>query len=778
MPDQEITIVVKAASAPIESGANIPQGAIARVGARIQSTINGWFGPGESLAAQAPAGTEPRALDYPFGVNMQTNSRQLAPIPYRELREFARSYPLLRIAIEHMKDRICSKNWTIRLIRDPNDTPEQHAAKVKDDTSVKMLIALFQRPDGENSWRKWLRKLLGDYLIIDAAAVAVQRKNNGGIYRLMVVDGATIVRKIDEQGMTPMGRAEVAYQQVIKGIPAVDLAKRDLLFAPENVESDRLYGYSRVEQVLAWAILGMNRLLHQTAYYTEGSVPDVFAFLPEGTQSDAVEKYDAIYQKTMAGDSAKKRKVWWLPPSSHAPVQMKAEDLTDKMDEMLNRFICFAFGISPSALVSQVNRAAAGQMADDADEAGETPISGWVIDTINELIQSPQYGNLPGYEFAFVALEEVDTLIQKEIDQIDFAMAAQTGSENALTVLNEIRVRDGKPHLSGAPDPPPVPPGGDGSGGEDPVDPSVDDPDPVPPPKKAWQRKALSAPAAKGTVLTIDPGESTPAKAKAVKALAGVMRSFLAKQAGITAKAVGAAYARNKAALAARTKAKDGDPDYEAIADEILAEAGLDWSALPDLIDDLLQKAVTSGTARAASSLDAEHDIFAQANEYAIEYAEERGAELVGMKYVGGELVENPSAKWAITNTTRESLREIIVESLKDGDSPAMLKASIKAATDFSAKRADMIAITETNFANTGGQMEVARLVGHTHKRSLLSGDHDVDDDCDDNAAADDLEFGDLFPSGAFSSPFHPFCVCLTQTYNKGAELTGDDAAG
>lgn len=771
MADQEITI--KVSGAPRESGSAIPQGVFARLGAGVQAGVNAFFGPGEALPAQAPPGTPVRAMDYSFGVNM-TQQPQADALSRHDLRRMAESYPLLRLAIEHMKDRICSKSWSIRLIKDPDETAAEHAARSLGDPRIAALTKLFKRPDLENSWRTWLRKLLEDYYVIDAASIYVQRVRKGGIYRLLIVDGATIVRKIDEQGMTPMGPTDVAYQQLVKGIPAIDLAKRDLLYCADNIRPDRMYGYSRVEQVIQWVVLGMNRLLHQTNYYTEGSVPDVFAFLEQGTTPEAAEKWDAVFQKIMAGNSAAKRRVWWMPGGQgvHAPVQMKKEDLTDKMDEMLNRFICAAFGMTPSALVPQVNRAAAGQMADDADEAGETPVTAWVEDKMNEIIQSEQYGNLPGYEFAFETATEVDVLIQAEIDQVYYAMANDSG--NGLEVYNEMRERDGKEHLEDNTPPPPTL--GPGGAGGSPVDPDIDSTAPTPPPK-AKRLKMLTGPkTAKGTVLTIDPGEESPAKAKVRKAIAGEVSSFLAKQPAAIAKQVATAYVRQKAAHGIRRKSSGGKPDrtdgeIEDIADEVMSGIALDWSELIDQVEPLLQQAAALGTTRAGTQLDAAHDIFAQANEWAIEYAQERAAELVGMKYVGGKLVTNPNPVWAITETTRGKLREIVVKALQNGDAPATLKATIRDSAQFSEQRAEMIATTETNFANSNGQFEVAKLVGHTHKRSILSGDHDIDDDCDDNAAAADLEILELFPDGSEFSPFHPLCVCLTQTYEKDEEL-------
>ena len=119
MADTKLEITVKAASpAPRDNGTNIPKGNIARAGNALQKAVDGWldgwFGPGEALPPMAPPGTQVRTLDYDYGLNLQT-TRPYARISYHSLREFSRAYPLLRMAIEKVKDRICSQEWTMRV---------------------------------------------------------------------------------------------------------------------------------------------------------------------------------------------------------------------------------------------------------------------------------------------------------------------------------------------------------------------------------------------------------------------------------------------------------------------------------------------------------------------------------------------------------------------------------------------------------------------------------------------------------------------------------------
>ena len=74
------------------------------------------------------------------------------------------------------------------------------------------------------------------------------------------LDGATIKRVIDDWGRTPQPFQDngalvhpVAYQQILKGYPAVDYAARDIIYAPRNPRPNRVYGFSPVEQIVMTA---------------------------------------------------------------------------------------------------------------------------------------------------------------------------------------------------------------------------------------------------------------------------------------------------------------------------------------------------------------------------------------------------------------------------------------------------------------------------------------------------------------------------------------------
>jgi uncharacterized protein with gpF-like domain len=157
-------------------------------------------------------------------------------------------------------------------------------------------------------------------------------------------------------------------------------------------------------------------------------------------------------------------------------------------------------------------------------------------------------------------------------------------------------------------------------------------------------------------------------------------------------------------------------------------------------------------------------EVFDMVNDDAKDYAQSRSAELVGRKWVNGELVDNPDADWAITETTRDGLRSLIERAYSEGFTPDRLKREIQASYGFSKDRAKMIAKTEMNRASSQGALAGWKRSGVVSgKEWIISDDHDeatADCDCGDNADAGVVPIDDAFPSGDDGPPNHPNCNC------------------
>ena len=203
-------------------------------------TPDSWFGPQQPLAPQAPPDVKGRRFDYSFGANLNYVPRSEGGITFAELRALADALPLLRAVIETRKDQIAAQNFTVR----------QRAGAALPDASARVgaALALLARPDRRRSFGDWLRMLIEDLLVIDAATIYPRYDRAGKLYSLDIVDGATIKPLIGQDGRAPEP-PDPAYQQVLHGVPAADFSAEELLYLPRNVRAHRLYGMSPVEQI-------------------------------------------------------------------------------------------------------------------------------------------------------------------------------------------------------------------------------------------------------------------------------------------------------------------------------------------------------------------------------------------------------------------------------------------------------------------------------------------------------------------------------------------------
>jgi hypothetical protein len=295
------------------NAAPIPKGVIARVSGMLRAGVsamadawNGWFAPlppTTPIAPDAPV----RTWQFPVGQNIAQAPKTAEGITYENLRGIANNYDILRLAIETRKDQVAKLEWAIR----PKDEAKQKMDAATEQR-VDDLTAFFMRPDRINDWPQWIRLLLENIFVYDAAAVYRRPTVGGGIYALDVLDGTTIKRLIDNTGRTPEPPLP-AYQQWLYGVPASDLTTDELLFSCRNPMPGRLYGYSPVEQIICTANIGLRRASQQLNFFTEGTVPEGFVSADPNWGADEIEKAQQRFDAAMAGNQKLRSRLVVVP---------------------------------------------------------------------------------------------------------------------------------------------------------------------------------------------------------------------------------------------------------------------------------------------------------------------------------------------------------------------------------------------------------------------------------------------------------------------------------
>ena len=413
----------------------IDSGIVARAAAGVKSFAQrlGFFAPTAPMPPVAQEAARGRQYDYGMGVNLVTTPRREEPgnISFQQLRALADSYDLLRLVIETRKDQLASLSWNI-VGRETDD-------KIKNDDPRVMEIEKFlRRPDGINNWHDWLRILVEDMLVVDAACIYPRKKVGGGMYALEVMDGATIKLLVDNGGRSP-APPDPAYAQILKGMPAVHYTRDELIYKPRNKRSWKLYGYSPVEQIIMTVNIALRRQVTQLSYYTEGNIPEAFATTPTEWTPQQVAEMQEIWDSLLAGQPEKRRHLKFIPGGTDIKFN-RDPTLKDMFDEWLARIVCYAFSVSPQALVQLMNRATAETAAETAQLEGLAPLQVWVKGVVDDILEFQL-----GYDdlvFEWDSGEELDPKTQAEIHK--------TYIECGVLDVDEVRQDIGRDPRTGA----------------------------------------------------------------------------------------------------------------------------------------------------------------------------------------------------------------------------------------------------------------------------------------------------------------------------------------
>lgn len=213
------------------------------------------------------------------------------------------------------------------------------------------------------------------------------------------------------------------------------------------------------------------------------------------------------------------------------------------------------------------------------------------------------------------------------------------------------------------------------------------------------------------------------------------------------------------------------DDDAKEFADALASVLEQEFLQLPVEVRKSLEQAALSGASNGLLQIEFSNSgLLAEANKLAQDYATERAAELIGMKYdADGNLITNPNAKWAISETTRDEIRELVADAFAQSTDRNEIKAAIQESLRkqsegngiFSAGRASMIARTEIMRAQTSGNFEMWKKSGLVKSiKWSTSEDEKVCEECSGNDGKV-VKIGQAFPSGAKFPPDHPSCRCV-----------------
>ncbi len=384
--------------------------------------------PGEhGIAVDAEA--ERRTLAMPAILSPVQFPGKLLPKPTPlNLRRFAET-PVVRRAINVIKDRIAAMDWQVRLRRDcvSSEYPESGAR-------MRALRRMLEEPNACDSFRTLIEQVIEDALT--GGFGALEMEPTGDLERpamLWAVDGASVRINAKWDGQPDTAR----YAQVQPGqleSSAVDLRDDQLIYLRMNPRSFTPFGLGPLE--VAFETVNQFLSAHRFAgKLAANSVAQYALWLNEATPVQH-ERLIRWWQDEIEGTGRVPLLSTEQKPEVLRFAQGTDADLRLEWQQFLIRMVANAFGLPPMllGLEGDVNRATAAELADEAFRGAIQPLAQLLAGHISRDLFAKCIG-WREFEFIFNDLNARD-------EETELAVQVQLLQAGVLTV-NEVRAMRG-----------------------------------------------------------------------------------------------------------------------------------------------------------------------------------------------------------------------------------------------------------------------------------------------------------------------------------------------
>jgi hypothetical protein len=414
----------------------------------FSGTEEGWLDPGKPDRSQIDR-IRPLVTRIQKNQNKQrvpsANRKGRDGITHADCRNLAYACEPMRLMIETRKDQITKRKWNWVLKQEPGETPEAYKTRSENSPNVKKLNQFFKKPDGKRTMKQWLRLILEEMIVLDDVYIYRQpnllgeleldvegRMSADGMYGLKIVDGETINKLVDEDGDIRPEPPDIAYQQIIHGRVVADFTTDEMFNYMRNQRVNHSYGYGPVEQTIYFINMSLKRSTMQLGRYTEGNMPAALFGVPDTWSPTDIENFQTYWDALLTGNFLKMSKGIFVP-GGITPIFPQLDALKDEFDEYIIRWFAYALSVSPTALIRNLNRAAAEQTRDQADEEGLQVWTSDVCNLLDTLVE--EWFEIDDCEVKPQEDRSTDPKKQAEVDEIYIRMGVKS--------IDEVRERNG-----------------------------------------------------------------------------------------------------------------------------------------------------------------------------------------------------------------------------------------------------------------------------------------------------------------------------------------------
>ncbi len=394
---------------------------------------------GSDLAVEAEG--ERRTLAMPSMLSPIQFPGRLLPKPTPvNLRRFAET-PVVRRAINVIKDRIASMDWQVRMRRgvSPSEVDELGP-------KLKALRRTLEEPNAVDSFRTLIEQVIEDALTGGYGAVEMEATGDPDRPAMLwAVDGASI--RINAKWG---GQAETArYAQVLPGqleSNAVDLRDDQLIYVRMNPRSFTPFGLGPLE--VAFETVNQFLCAHRFAgKLAANSVAQYALWLNEATptQHDRLIRW---WQDEIEGTGRVPLLSTEQKPEVLRFAQGTDADLRLAWQQFLIRMVANAFGLPPMllGLEGDVNRSTAAELADEAFRGAIQPLAQLLAGHVTRDLFAKCIG-WREFEFVFNDLnardEETELAVQVELLRAGVLTVDEVRAMRGLGPLNQLETEIG-----------------------------------------------------------------------------------------------------------------------------------------------------------------------------------------------------------------------------------------------------------------------------------------------------------------------------------------------
>lgn len=342
------------------------------------------------------------------------------------LRKFSET-PVVRRAINVVKDKIASMDWQVRVRRGYANVDDAEAR-------MNVLRQCLEEPNAADSFRVLWEQVIEDMLVGGFGAVEMEATDDAACpFHLWAVDGATI--QIDSRWD---GDPEKPRYAQATGLPGqqklVPLRDDELMYLRLNPRTHTPFGLGRLEV----AFETVNQFLSASRYAGKLASNSVvqYALWLNGTTPEQHDRLIRWWQDEIEGtgrvpllSSEQKPEVLRFGGGTDADLRLHWQDA-------LVRMIANAFELPPMLLgsMSDVNRSTATELADEAFQSAVVPVAKLVAEHITRDLFAKKLG-WREFEFCFNALESRDEMEEVQIQR--------TLIEAGVLTVDEVRAMRG-----------------------------------------------------------------------------------------------------------------------------------------------------------------------------------------------------------------------------------------------------------------------------------------------------------------------------------------------